>query len=113
VRTEAKHYQRMTCEFFESRGHPTVATDSKTEAGYVHSLGHGLGLAVHEEPRFGDVPSNTDVLQPGHVFTCEPGLYYPDQGFGMRIEDDLWIDPDGTVHNLTEFPKELVVKMKR
>jgi Xaa-Pro aminopeptidase len=113
VGTEAKHYQQMTCEFFESRGHPTIATDSKTEAGYVHSLGHGLGLAVHEEPRFGDVPSNTDVLQPGHVFTCEPGLYYPDRGFGLRIEDDLWIDPAGTVHNLTEFPKELVVEMKR
>lgn len=109
--TEARRYQQMTCEFFESRGHPTIATDSKTEIGYVHTVGHGLGLAIHEEPRFADVPSNTDLLQPGHVFTCEPGLYYPDRGFGIRIEDDLWIDPDGEVHNLTEFPKELVVEM--
>jgi len=112
VGTEARRYQQMTCEFFESRGHPTIASDSKTEVGYVHSVGHGLGLAIHEEPRFSDVPSNTDVLKPGHVFTCEPGLYYPDRGFGMRIEDDLWIDPDGEVHNLTDFPKELVVEMK-
>ena len=111
VGAEARCYQQMTCDFFESRGHPTVATDSKTESGYVHTLGHGLGLAVHEEPRFADVPSNTDVLQPGHVFTCEPGLYYHDRGFGMRIEDDLWIDPQGKVHNLTDFPKELVVEM--
>jgi len=112
VGAEARRYQQMTCQFFESRGHPTIATDSKTEVGYVHSLGHGLGLAIHEEPRFSDVPNNTDVLQPGHVFTCEPGLYYPDRGFGIRIEDDLWIDPQGKVHNLTDFPKELVVEMK-
>jgi len=111
VGAEARRYQQMTCEFFESRGHPTVASDTKTEIGYVHSLGHGLGLAIHEEPRFSDVPNNTDVLQPGHVFTCEPGLYYPDLGFGIRIEDDLWIDPDGEVHNLTDLAKELVIKM--
>jgi Xaa-Pro aminopeptidase len=110
--TETRRYQQMTCEFFERRGHPTVASDSRTEVGYVHSLGHGVGLAIHEEPRFGDVPSNTDVLQPGHVFTCEPGLYYPDRGFGVRIEDDLWIDPDGRVHNLTAFPKELVIEVQ-
>ena len=109
---EARHYQQMTCEFFESRGHPTVASDSKTEVGYVHTIGHGLGLWVHEEPRFSDVPNNTDLLQPGHVFTCEPGLYYPDRGFGVRIEDDLWIDPDGDVHVLTDFPKDLVVEVR-
>jgi Xaa-Pro aminopeptidase len=111
VGTEARRYQQMTCEFFESRGHPTVASDTKTEAGYVHSIGHGLGLAVHEEPFFGDVPSNTSVVKPGHVFTVEPGLYYPDRGYGMRIEDVIWIDADGSVHNLTDFPKELVVEI--
>jgi Xaa-Pro aminopeptidase len=107
----ARRYQRMTCEFFEERGHPTIASDSKTERGYVHSVGHGLGLAIHEEPRFSDDPTNKDVLQPGHVFTCEPGLYYPDLGFGMRIEDVIWIDEGGTVHNLTDFPKELVIEV--
>jgi Xaa-Pro aminopeptidase len=111
VGTEARLYQQMACDFFAARGHPTVASDSQTESGYVHSLGHGLGLAVHEEPGFADLPSNTDVLQPGHVFTCEPGLYYPEQGYGIRIEDDVWIDPDGSVHNLTSFPKELVIKV--
>lgn len=113
VGAEARRYQQMTCEFFEGRGHPTIASDTKTEVGYVHTVGHGLGLAIHEEPRFADVPTNTDVLKPGHVFTCEPGLYYPDRGFGMRIEDVIWIDPEGTVHNLTEFPKELVMEMRR
>jgi Xaa-Pro aminopeptidase len=108
---EAKHYQRMTCEFFAERGHRTIATDSRVESGYVHTIGHGLGLDIHEEPRFTDLPSNTDVLKPGHIFTCEPGLYYPDLGFGVRIEDDVWIDPEGGVHNLTDFPKELVIKL--
>ena len=111
VGKKTRQYQQMTCEFFESRGHPTVAGDPKTEVGYVHSVGHGLGLAIHEEPRFSDTPDNTDVLRPGHIFTCEPGLYYPDKGFGVRIEDDVWIDPEGAIHNLTEFPKELVIEL--
>ena len=111
VGTEALRYQQMTCEFFEVRGHPTLASDPKTEVGYVHTVGHGLGLAVHEEPRFVDAPTNTGVLEPGHVFTCEPGLYYPDRGFGVRIEDVIWIDPEGAVRDLTEFPKDLVIKV--
>jgi Xaa-Pro aminopeptidase len=111
VGVAARHYQQTTCEFFEDRGHPTVASDTQTEVGYVHSVGHGLGLAVHEEPFFADVPTNTDVLKPGHIFTCEPGLYYPDRGFGIRIEDVMWIDPEGTVHNLTDFPKDLVIEV--
>lgn len=109
VGEKARRYQRMTCDFFEERGHPTVASDSQTERGYVHSVGHGLGLAVHEEPRFNDDRTNTDVLKPGHIFTCEPGLYYPDLGFGIRIEDVIWIDNDSVVHNLTDFPKRLVI----
>ncbi|HET91402.1 MAG TPA: aminopeptidase P family protein [Chloroflexi bacterium] len=111
VGVEARRYQQMTCEFFERRGHPTIASDTQTESGYVHGLGHGVGLAIHEEPRFSDVPSNTDTIQPGHVFTVEPGLYYPDQGYGIRIEDVVWIDPAGRVQNLTNFPKKLVIEL--
>lgn len=110
---EARHYQQMTYDFFEERGHPTIASDSKTESGYVHNVGHGLGLAIHEEPRFSDNPANTDVLLPGHIFTCEPGLYYPERGFGVRIEDVIWIDEDDTVHNLTDYPKELVIEVEQ
>jgi Xaa-Pro aminopeptidase len=112
VGTEARRYQQMTCEFFESRGHPTIASDSRTEEGYVHGIGHGVGLAIHEEPFFRDAPTNTDVLQPGHVFTVEPGLYYPERGYGIRIEDVIWIAPNGGIHNLTDFPKELVIEVQ-
>jgi Xaa-Pro aminopeptidase len=52
-----------------------------------------------------------DVLEPGHVFTVEPGLYYPDKGWGMRIEDVVYVHEDGTMENLTKFPKELVVEL--
>jgi Xaa-Pro aminopeptidase len=111
VDAEAKRYQQMTCAFFAERGHPTIADDAQIESGYVHTIGHGLGLDIHEEPRFADLPSNADVLKPGHIFTCEPGLYYPDRGYGVRIEDDVWIDAEGSVHNLTDFPKELVIEL--
>jgi len=109
VGATTQSYMQMACEFFESRGHPTLGSDTKTESGFVHGLGHGIGLAVHEEPFFSLTPSQDRVLEPGHIFTCEPGLYYPERGFGVRIEDVIWIDPDGTVQDLSDFPKELVI----
>jgi Xaa-Pro aminopeptidase len=106
-----RHYQRMAFDFFESRGHPTIGSDTTTTSGFVHGLGHGIGLAVHEEPFFTDQPSNRNVLKPGHIFTCEPGLYYPEKGFGVRIEDVIYIDPTGQIQDLTRYPKKLVVEM--
>ena len=79
--------------------------------GYVHSLGHGIGLNVHEKPTLSDMTGNDDVLIPGSIFTVEPGLYYPDKGFGMRIEDVYYVHEDGTVENLTVFPRDLVVEV--
>ncbi len=111
VGVEARRLQQVACAYFEERGHPTVASNSQTEEGYVHLVSHGLGLAIHEEPSFSDVPNNTQTLQPGHVFTVEPGLYYPERGYGVRIEDVIWIDEEGNVVNLTELPRELVVKL--
>jgi len=106
---ETRRYMQMACDFFENRGHPTIASDTQTASGFVHGLGHGIGLAVHEEPGFSLAPASNTVLEPGHVFTCEPGLYYPERGFGVRIEDVIWIDPSGAVQDLTDFPKEVVI----
>ena len=64
------------------RGHPTVAEDPSTQRGYVHGIAHGVGLDVHEAPRFYNDPSNETRLLPGHIFAIEPGLYYPDAGMG-------------------------------
>ncbi len=62
--------------------------------GFTHSLGHGVGLAVHEKPRVG--PGSTDVLCPGMVFTIEPGIYVSGWG-GVRIEDVVLLKETGAV----------------
>lgn len=109
--TPCRQYQVQTCELFEAMGHPTVLSDIKTEIGYPHSLGHGLGLNVHESPRFSILESNQDQLERGMVFTVEPGLYYPERGMGVRIEDTVTIGSDGQVETLVDYPKDLILKM--
>jgi Xaa-Pro aminopeptidase len=108
---KASVYQTRACDFFEARGIETPRTDPHVRNGYVHSLGHGIGLDVHEKPTLSDFSGNTDTLVPGSVFTVEPGLYYPDKGYGMRIEDVYYVHEDGTVENLTDFPRGLVLEV--
>ncbi len=108
---KASVYQIRTCDFFEARGIETPRTDPHVRNGYVHSLGHGIGLDVHEKPTLSDFSGNTDTLVPGSIFTVEPGLYYPDKGYGMRIEDVYYVHEDGTVENLTNFPRGLVLEV--
>jgi Xaa-Pro aminopeptidase len=106
-------YQRMTCEFFEAKGHKTQLSDPAPREGYVHSLGHGLGLNIHERPSSRFAESGTDNrLRPGVVITIEPGLYYPDKGMGVRIEDSYWVRPDGKMELLAEYPYDFVLPMK-
>ncbi len=109
----AAHFQQRTCELFEAQGHTTVRQDPAVESGYVHSLGHGLGLHVHEKPWFNqkDNPSNT--LVPGSVFTIEPGLYYPDQGMGVRLEDTYYVTEAGQFEKFVDFPMDLCLPIKR
>jgi len=68
---------------------------------------------VHEAPIFRSVESNKDLVTPGMVFTIEPGLYYPERGMGVRIEDTVQMRPDGQVEILVDFPKDLVLKLPR
>lgn len=113
VNTPFSVYQKRTCELYEAMGHPTLLSTPQTEIGYCHSLGHGIGLNVHEKPFSGMVnTSPNDNLVPGTVFTLEPGLYYPDRGMGVRIEDSLVTTPDGKFEILAEFPKQLVLPVK-
>jgi Xaa-Pro aminopeptidase len=101
---------RRACELFEGLGHPTFISHPHTEDGFVHPLGHGVGLSIHETPVFGS--GARDVIAPGSVFTVEPGLYYPDRGMGVRLEDTLWARPDGTIEILAEYPMELVLPVR-
>jgi Xaa-Pro aminopeptidase len=107
-----KPYQTMVCNYFEQRGHETIGSKYPIEEGYVHSLGHGLGLEVHEDFGFPSLADRGDVLVPGAVFSVEPGLYYPSKGYGVRIEDTYWCRPDGAFESLTDFPKDLVLTLK-
>ena len=85
-----------------------LARDIIAAAGYGkcfgHSLGHSVGLFIHEEPRLS--PLSEDILQPGMIETVEPGIYVPGFG-GVRIEDMVVITEDG-IRNLTASPKELI-----
>ncbi|HKB79361.1 MAG TPA: M24 family metallopeptidase [Thermoanaerobaculia bacterium] len=105
--TSAKTYQEMVCDFFEARGYATTRSDPQTLNGYVHSLGHGVGLDVHEKPFFGLSAANTDQIEVGDVVTIEPGLYFPDRHLGVRIEDTLVVRDDGRVESLSRSDRGL------
>ncbi|MBC7120872.1 MAG: aminopeptidase P family protein [Candidatus Methanosuratus sp.] len=72
---------------------------------FVHGLGHGVGIEVHEFPVVG--PSNGSPLAPGNVITIEPGVYVPGR-YGIRIEDLVVVEKDGR-RTLTKFTREMVV----
>jgi Xaa-Pro aminopeptidase len=113
VNAPCSTYQKLTCELFEAQGHPTVLHHPETEHGYIHSLGHGVGLNIHERPWFGMNANNAeDILAPGAVFTLEPGLYYPERGMGVRLENTLYVNPTGTFDVLAPYPMDLVLPMK-
>jgi len=108
-----KDYQRMACEYFESKGHKSQLNTENPLDGYVHSLGHGVGLYIHERPFSGLTVDDTHRLAPGVVITSEPGLYYPEKGMGFRIEDTLWVRPDGKIEILADYPYDFVLPMKK
>ena len=85
-------------DFFKDHGYES------NSQGFVHNLGHGVGLQVHEQPTVG--PSGKSLVK-GNVITIEPGLYYSGIG-GVRIED---MGAVGTkqFENFTSFPEDLVV----
>jgi Xaa-Pro aminopeptidase len=56
--------------------------------------------------------TDDNILKPGVVITSEPGLYYPEKGMGVRIEDTLWVRPDGKFEILAKYPYDFVLKMK-
>ena len=87
-------------DLFERTGYHTGVIDERVQ-GFFHGTGHGVGLEIHEPPR---ISRSDDTLQPGHVVTVEPGLYYLGIG-GVRIEDTVLVTSNG-YENLTSFPKQ-------
>ena len=108
----AFHFQQRTCELFEAEGHTTIRQNQAVEDGYVHSLGHGVGLNIHEKPWFSREDDPSNELVPGSVFTIEPGLYYPSRGTGVRLEDTYYVTEAGEFQKFVDFPMDLVLEMK-
>lgn len=88
-----------------------IARDIIHGAGYEgcfgHSLGHGVGMFIHESPRLSSAAPDTMLLSRGHVVTFEPGIYLEGK-YGCRIEDMACIRPDGSFYNFTHSPKEMI-----
>jgi Xaa-Pro dipeptidase len=72
---------------------------------FMHRLGHGIGIEVHEEPYV--IEGNIETVQPGNTFSCEPGIYL-DGRYGVRIEDAVVCTVDGA-ESLNLAPRELRV----
>lgn len=88
-------------QFFTDEGFPTEVRDGR-QVGFFHGTGHGLGLEIHEFPRF-----QKTVFKKGQVLTVEPGLYYPGIG-GVRLEDVAALTATG-IRVLSRFEKRLEI----
>ena len=92
--------------FFEGKGYPTQRTrkpEDNSLEGFRHSLGHGVGLEVHERPRIGRRPDEFEV---GDVIAVEPGLYFTGVG-GVRLEDTVLVTDSGVEHFTDPYPYKL------
>lgn len=90
----ASNLDNVARQYIIRSGYPTIP----------HSLGHGIGIEVHESPRLS--PKSKDILKPGMVFSIEPGIYIPNYG-GIRIEDLVTIQKNKP-ELLTHSPKNLI-----
>jgi Xaa-Pro aminopeptidase len=90
-------------EHFRRNGFKTSRTKGAFH-GFFHGTGHGLGLDLHEAPIVG--PRSRDTLANRMTVTVEPGLYYPEMGGGVRLEDVVFIQ-NSRPRNLTQFEKVL------
>ena len=87
-----KSVHHLAVKFLAARGYDKY---------FPHGIGHFLGLDVH------DVGDSAIALQEGDVITIEPGIYIPQEGIGIRIEDDYWVTKDGVICLSDNLPKEV------
>lgn len=95
ITVSASEVDQVARSYLMSHGYPNIP----------HSLGHGIGLEVHEPPAIS--PISDQVIPEGSVFSIEPGIYIPGK-FGIRIED-LFVMQNGKLRQLTNSPKDLLM----
>lgn len=96
---DGKDIHNAVTRVFDTRGYKT---DFAAGEGFIHSTGHGVGLECHEILSIGE---RSCVLPEFSVITIEPGLYYPREEFGIRIEDMIRVGKD-SFDVLTQYPKD-------
>ena len=104
--TTGREVFEVVCDFFAEHDQPTQLSKAAGETlqeGFFHSLGHGVGLEVHESPSLGRTRGEELVVN--DVLAVEPGLYRPDIG-GVRLEDLVLVTEDGA-ERLTRYPYDL------
>lgn len=101
--TECRHVHESVQEHFRKNGYKTCRT-KQGHSGFFHGTGHGIGLELHEAPNIGS--RSLEKFANRMVVTVEPGLYYPELGGGVRLEDVVMIQ-NGRPKNLTKFEKVL------
>jgi Xaa-Pro aminopeptidase len=100
-----RHIYDVCCDVLEKAGYETTRGGKKITKGMPHSLGHGVGLQIHESPRINEL--STSPLREHNVVTVEPGLYDPQIG-GVRLEDIVEVTKSG-YKNLTRMETRLEI----
>jgi len=100
-----RHVYDVCCDVLEKAGYETTRGGKKITKGMPHSLGHGVGLQIHESPRINEL--TTSPLREHNVVTVEPGLYDPQIG-GVRLEDIIEVKKSG-YNNLTKMETRLEI----
>lgn len=100
-----KEVHEMVAAHFDAADYHTTRENRRLQ-GFFHGTGHGVGLDLHETPRLN--ANSTDVLDSGMVVCVEPGLYYPQLGGAVRLEDVVHVTT-GRPKTLTKFEKALEI----
>ena len=103
--TLGSHVYDICCDVLEKAGYETTRGGKKVTAGMTHSLGHGVGLQIHESPRMNEL--SMFPLEVHNVVTVEPGVYDPQVG-GVRLEDIIEVTKSG-YSNLTKLETRLEI----